>query len=200
MDADRFDHLIKSLSNPNSRRGLLRVMAALPLAGSLLPFLDKDAAGQGNGAIIGGGGRRRRRARHDPGKDKDPRKRKDRKKRKTRPPGCTPEPVTQTCAGKCGDVPNRCGTIIACQSCPGELCDNGICTCPVRLCCSCTRAGQPFACQYFANVETGAVECQQDCLVNQGGDDFGLSASAPVTGVAAVCQADNSCGHIACAT
>ena len=103
MDSDR---LIKTFSTPDTRRALLRVLAALPLAGGLLPLLDDSAAGQGNGAVVGGGGsrRRRRKARHDPGDDKDNRKgqrkgkRKGKRKKKTAasPPPTGPGRTTVT--------------------------------------------------------------------------------------------------------
>src|SRR3954471_17245498 len=44
MDFARFDRLTKSLSAPNSRRTLLRVLSALPLAEGLLLSVESGAA------------------------------------------------------------------------------------------------------------------------------------------------------------
>ena len=77
MATERFDRLVKSLSTGGTRRGLLRLLATLPVAGGLLTRLEEVVQGQGNSAVVGGGGRRRRRKdrhRHDPGNDKDNRK------------------------------------------------------------------------------------------------------------------------------
>jgi hypothetical protein len=35
MDADRFDRLVKDLAAPGTRRGVFRLLAALPVAGLL---------------------------------------------------------------------------------------------------------------------------------------------------------------------
>jgi hypothetical protein len=129
MEADRFDLLIKSLSAAGSRRGLLRLIAALPLAGALAALVSEESEA---------GRRRRRKARHDPGKDKDNRKGKRKKKGKgkrrkkgngqtpqsgpTGQPSCVPESAAQTCAGQCGSVANTCGTLIDCGPCDCGLC------------------------------------------------------------------------------
>jgi hypothetical protein len=41
--------------------------------------------------------------------------------------GCTPEPDTTTCAGKCGPVTNNCGQEIDCTALCSDCCDGDIC-------------------------------------------------------------------------
>ena len=43
MDPVRFDTLTKSLSTPGTRRGIVLLIAALPLAGSLTGLLAAEA-------------------------------------------------------------------------------------------------------------------------------------------------------------
>src|SRR5215216_6739946 len=60
MDPRRFDSLTRSLTGTGTRRGLLRLLAAVPVAGAVLSLVAaEDAAGRGNGAIVGGGGGKR---------------------------------------------------------------------------------------------------------------------------------------------
>jgi hypothetical protein len=80
MFGPRVDHLVRALALSGCRRGLLlRLFAAVPLAGGLVTLLEEQAVqGMGNVAGVGGGkGRRnRRKARnhHNPGSKKDNRK------------------------------------------------------------------------------------------------------------------------------
>lgn len=80
MVGPRSGQFVRALPRSGSRRGLLlRLFAAVPLAGGLVPLLEEQAVqGMGNVAGVGGGkGRRnRRKARHDhnPGNNKDNRK------------------------------------------------------------------------------------------------------------------------------
>ena len=62
-------------------------------------------------------------------------RRKRRKKRHKHQQGgkkgkhkCTPEPVTVTCAGRCGIVPNNCGNPIECGCPVCQSCSGGVCT------------------------------------------------------------------------
>jgi hypothetical protein len=135
VDADRFDDLLRSLATSGSRRGLVRLLAMLPLAGALALLPEESEA------------RRRQnrkghhRTRHDQrqsrdegkakdkgkgkGKGKDKGKNKDKRKgegstRATAPgaaPGCAAESAAQTCAGRCGTVVNHCGSPVDCGSC-----------------------------------------------------------------------------------
>jgi hypothetical protein len=68
MDANRFEGLAKAFSTSGTRRGILRLFTALPLAGGLLTLLTpRRTHGQGNGAVIGDRGHRQ--ARRDRGRD-----------------------------------------------------------------------------------------------------------------------------------
>ena len=128
LDPTRIDTLAKSLSTSGTRRGVGRLLAALPLAAGLASWFTPAAVqGSGSGAIVGGGGSRRRRRkarqRHDPGDDKLNRKGKRTGKRTDRQPDpapapdCSPNPDIVTCAGACGPVPNNCGQPVDCGSC-----------------------------------------------------------------------------------
>ena len=62
MDSNRFDTLVKSLSRSGTRRGLVRLVTALPLAGALATLVGHEVSlADGSGAIVGGGHRRRNR-------------------------------------------------------------------------------------------------------------------------------------------
>jgi hypothetical protein len=78
MAGSRLDYLVRALLHGGSRRGLLRLLAAIPLAGGLVTLRDAQGV-QGNTAGVGGGGgrRRRRRRRHNPG-EKNNRRNKQR--------------------------------------------------------------------------------------------------------------------------
>lgn len=93
MDDCRFDRLVKTFSAPDTRRGVLQVLATFPLFGGLASFLgdDEDAEAKGR--------RKRRKKRHKHGKGR-------RRKRHKKP--CKAKSRTKTCAGKCGIVRNRC--------------------------------------------------------------------------------------------
>jgi len=103
MDLDRLDSLARSLASGGSRRRLLSILAAGPVLGGLLGLLDPDDAKAKDRP-------RRRKQRHKQRKNRGSRKGTDKKT-------CTPESITRTCAGKCGDVTNNCGTVVDCGSC-----------------------------------------------------------------------------------
>ena len=132
MHASRFDTLVKTFSTPGTRRALLRLVAALPLAGALDTLLKEESEA---------GRRKRRKARHDPGDDKDnrkgQRKKKGRRKKKGQhrqpapapAPSCVSESRAQTCAGRCGQATNKCGQQVGCGPC---ACNP---TCPICQVC-----------------------------------------------------------------
>ena len=163
MDPRRFDTLAKSLSGTNTRRRLMGLVAALPLAGALGGLLGEEGVdGQGSGAGVGGGGgrRRRRRGRHHPGQDKKNRKGKRRHRRN----GCTPT----TCAAEgktCGSIADGCGTTLDCGACTGtETCGGGgtanVCGCTRQ--CSGNICGANDACGGICQTGTcdGGKTCQ----------------------------------------
>jgi hypothetical protein len=131
MDAKHFDHLARKLSADGSRRGLLRLLGALPLFGWLTLFLTEDGAAKrrnsrGKERSKGRDNKRdkvgadnhkhegRRRKHRNKGnhhhKDKD----KNNKKK------CKPESAAQTCDGTCGQVKNNCQKSVDCGSCACE--------------------------------------------------------------------------------
>ena len=105
MDARHFDALTRTLSEAGSRRGLLGLLAALPLVGGLVALLDPDE-------IDAHGRRRRRKKRHKHGKG---RRRKHHHKKK-----CKANSLAKTCAGKCGQVKNNCKKTVDCGACACE--------------------------------------------------------------------------------
>ena len=116
---------LSALTGGRSRRGLLSLLAGLPLAGSLATRLsdEADAAGRRK--------RHKKRHKHRPGNDKNNRNGKQKGKKKGKKQ-CTPKPVTVTCAGRCGTVVNNCGAQVDCGSCA--------CTPPCLVCQTCNAA------------------------------------------------------------
>lgn len=115
MDARHFDHLARSLSAAGTRRGLLAVLAALPLLGGLFALLDEETDAKGR--------RKRRKQRHKKrtGKRKDNQKGKHKGKHKKKPMlSCTPDALATTCAGRCGSVVNNCQQAVDCGPCDCE--------------------------------------------------------------------------------
>jgi hypothetical protein len=132
VDAHHFDHVVSALTEPGSRRKLLRLMAGLPLAGAFIALWDNemtDAHGRRK--------RRVRRHRHGKGRRRRDRQRTKRNRRRTerRSPDCTP--------GACPPPANPCQEA-ACQdntctvrsrpdntACNGDgRCLNGVCNQP----------------------------------------------------------------------
>ena len=136
MDSLRFDALTRTVSTSGTRRGVLRLMAALPVAGTLAALLGDgaEAAAQKDPERGGSHRRRKRKRRHDPGEDKDNRKGKrkgkgkGKGKRRKQDPGQTPPPAP---AGQASCRPGGCAA--------GQLCDGGSC----RVCDVC-----PSGCAY----------------------------------------------------
>lgn len=126
MSARRFDDLARLLQLSGSRRGLLlRLIAAIPLTGSLVALLEEHALGDGAG--VGANSRRRRRKarhRHNPGHNKKNRKGKRHRRRrcakvgqvprKGRRKGCCKGLVVND-SGRCAEpVSPACGTGAPC--------------------------------------------------------------------------------------
>jgi hypothetical protein len=111
LDALNFDRLSKALVSGGTRRGVLRLLAALPIGAVLLPPTgEEDADAHGR--------RKRRKKRHKHGKG---RRRGKGNKKKQR---CRAEPKATTCQGKCGTVKNNCKKVVDCGSCDClEPCD-----------------------------------------------------------------------------
>jgi hypothetical protein len=128
MEAVHFDRLTKTLIRPGTRRGLARLLAALPLAGVLATVPGAERAA--------GGGRHKRRSKRNKrrsGDDKDNRKGKRKGKngrgKATTPTACTKRPCPATA---CGSQPDGCGGTLQCGCGAKQLCVEGACrTCDV---------------------------------------------------------------------
>jgi hypothetical protein len=123
MDASRFDRLAKALSSIGTRRGILHLLGALPLALTLASRLGAAPDATAEDDDHGSSGRRHRRKathRHQTGNNKEHRKGKRKGKGKDtgkRRKRCMPDPLAHTCAGRCATVLNNCGTQVDCGSC-----------------------------------------------------------------------------------
>jgi hypothetical protein len=145
MDANRFDYLTLALSEAGTRRGLLGLLATLPVLGGLVVLLDFDE-------VDGKGRRKRRKKRHKHGKGRDKGKHKKQK--------CKPRSRTTTCSGKCGPVKNNCKKMVDCGSCdcdPScgacETCTDALICEPCDPCCDEVCCGQPNA---ICHADSGA--------------------------------------------
>lgn len=120
MDAERFDRIVMHMGGRGSRRGMLGLLATLPLLGGLFALLEADD-------LDAQGRRKRRKKRHKHGKG---RRRKHKKSK------CKPHARTRTCAGKCGPVKNNCKKTVDCGSCECEpSCDECfVCNEKTRTC------------------------------------------------------------------
>ena len=131
MDPQRFDSLTTSVSRPGTRRGLVRLVAALPFAGFLLERLADDASAAGRRK------RRTKRHKHHSGDNKDHRNGKRKGKHKGKGKDTIPQPgcVPTTCAAQgknCGTIADGCGTQTRCgpDSCgAGYTCTDNQCRC-----------------------------------------------------------------------
>jgi hypothetical protein len=118
MESERFDTISRSLATAGTRRGIMRLLGVLPLVGVLSTFVDGEEAGaKRRGQPRGHRNDQQRDRPHDEGKQKKKPKGKGKKKRKNGRTECQPEPAAQTCAGKCGQVSNTCGTPVDCGRC-----------------------------------------------------------------------------------
>jgi hypothetical protein len=105
MGARHFDHLARTLGTAGSRRGLLGLLATLPVLGGLVALLDVEEPGASG----------RRKQRQERRTRSGHRQRLDAEKNKSKK--CKPKPKTKTCAGKCGIVKNNCKKKVNCGSC-----------------------------------------------------------------------------------
>lgn len=172
MDGRHFDSLTRALTELESRRRLLAVLATLPMLGSLFGLLNlEDAEAKDR--------RRRRKARHR--RRHNPGKHKGKGKRKHKRP-CVPDSTAQTCAGRCGQAINNCQQSVDCGPCACDpacgaclVCDTTSRACVVdasrvgqacgstgQICgsngaCACTNS----TCPACGNCENG--QCRNTC-------------------------------------
>src|SRR4051812_33658723 len=95
MDGKAFDRLSQRFGGAGSRRGLLALLAALPLAGAVAGLRDENAEAA------------KQQKRH----------KKHKKHKKHHKHKCRPVAVDQVCAGKCSFVTNNCGKQVDCGPC-----------------------------------------------------------------------------------
>lgn len=118
MDGTTFDRLSQRVGRGGSRRGLVGLLAALPLAAPLLRLQEEaEAAKDDRGKKPHKRHKRHKRREHDKRRKKQ--RQRDRHK-------CRPEPVEKLCAGKCSFVTNKCGKQVDCGAC---TCAAGCPTC-----------------------------------------------------------------------
>jgi hypothetical protein len=167
VDPVRFDSLVKSLSTNGTRRGLVQVLAALPLGVALTFVLSErpEAAEDDDHGSSHRRHRRKARHRHQTGNNKE-----HRKGQRTGRKPCRPESRAKTCAGRCSTVRNTCGEPVDCgpctcaTGCPEcQTCDTatGLCvTAPNGMACDdgdpCT---QTDTCQNGTCVGSNPVDC-----------------------------------------
>ncbi|MFN8662884.1 MAG: hypothetical protein U0075_13395 [Thermomicrobiales bacterium] len=189
VDARHFDALAKTLSVPDSRRRLLALLATLPILGGLLILHpDDDAEAKER--------RRRRKQRHK--KRKSPGKRKGKRKgKRNKQKACTPEPVAQTCAGKCGSVTNNCRKAVDCGACTCSPACETCFTCQgAPGSCVPQQAGTP--CGDPATCENGTLQPRGSCGGSGACEPAAPVSCAPYTGCAgdvcaSSCTSDNDC-------
>ena len=124
MDPLRFDALARSLSAAGTRRRLVRLLTALPLAGPLAAVLGEARTAKERRP-------QRKQAHHDKSayrerslaaQKKGKKKGKKKRKKQNPTPTCQPDSQATTCAGKCATVLNNCGTAVDCGSCACGRC------------------------------------------------------------------------------
>jgi hypothetical protein len=128
VEAKRFEHIVRSLSESGPRRDVLHLLVGLPLGG-LIAFL-RGASGDAK--------RRKKRKEQDKrravaenhkhGGRRRKHKNRSRHHQKTKP--CKAESAAQTCDGNCGQVQNNCKKPVDCGSCVCEP------ACPVCQTCN----------------------------------------------------------------
>lgn len=175
MDAKHFDRLARSLTALGTRRGLLAVLAAVPVTGGLLAGLDPaDTQARSR--------RKRRKTRHQhqkgDGKQNRKGKRKGNNNNKTKT-------KTEDCDG------------IACPGC--ETCQNNICSSPCdgAGCCAldtCLAGTDDTACGAGG---AACVACSGTTPVCDQGSCVACSATNPCPG--GLCCAGGQCG-VTCPT
>jgi hypothetical protein len=211
MDASRFDTLSKMVGTTDTRRGLLRLLAQLPLSAGLAALLGEGPdAGARKDPERGSSHRRHRRKarhRHDPGDDKDKNKRKDKRKGKRKKKrtgkrtgqdtgnGLTPcTPTTCAAQGKnCGTIADGCGGQLRCgpDTCgDGYRCTDHVCRCPdgTALCQgTCCQDGQ--VCQ-----NGGGPCCTPNCARKCGGVADGCGGTCTgACDAGRVCLSNGTC-------
>jgi hypothetical protein len=159
MDADRFDRLSKTLFASGSRRTLLHLLSAVPLAGALAAILGDESVAKDR--------RRRRKTRHRQRHERSQDRRRQQQRRKQHKgkgkdrPRCAKvgkaaKKGTPCCKGLSPDVTGRCVAGCTPGSCPANACGSQPDGCGGTLTCGCTGnaicvSGACRACDVCAN-------------------------------------------------
>lgn len=181
MDAHHFDALSRALSTGGSRRRILGMLAAAPVAGGLATVIAP--------------------------RDSGAKKKRRRNKRKKPKPACSPDSAAQTCAGKCGSVTNNCGQRVDCGSCvcsPScpvcQVCDGSRGLCVPNAAVRglwCGEHGEPGqVCQINGACRCDATSCPAGklCLGQQCVDPQGTCpTSADTCDVTVTCNGNEQC-------
>jgi hypothetical protein len=190
MEASRFDRLSKTVSHAGTRRGALRLLAALPLVGRLAALLDDAASDAAQ--------RRTRHKKVHHGRLSAAKKHKKKKHKK-----CKLQPLSTTCAGKCGTVTNNCKRPVDCGACACappcgacETCSDALTCDPCDPCCDDVCCPQANAvCHASTNAccipDTKAQTCNGQCgdVVN----NCGLSVNCGACTCTPSCPACQVC-------
>jgi hypothetical protein len=121
VDAKHFDYLTRTLA-AGSRRGVLRLLAFLPLGGWLALLLETEPSNakrrqkskaQGKRRVGASNHKHEHRRRKHRNKGRHGHNDKD----KHKPEKCKPQSAALTCDGKCGSVQNNCKQSVDCGSC-----------------------------------------------------------------------------------
>ncbi len=206
MDPTRFDRLVRAFAGGNTRRRLVAVLTALPLAGALAGIAGDDAEAE------------KPRDRIKRRKDANRRSRRNRKHQRKNH-GNTRKNQNQGGGGKGGEQPDACiANGGACQQhsdCCGGNCFNQVCATTVSQCggvdCPASAAGccTNGCCFAPANQCNAAGDCcAPDCTGKQCGPDGcgGTGACGTCTNVLQVCDEQSgqcvggTCGPQSCPT
>jgi hypothetical protein len=133
MEGSAFDRLARAVGVGGSRRGLLRLVVGLPLAGLLTRLDDEEGAARRK--------RHGRRRGHRPGKDKENRKGQRQDDGAALGESCSSNSDCRNgkscCSGTCVNVQNddsNCGSCGNVCFGPSPTCVDGACTCTTVLC------------------------------------------------------------------
>jgi hypothetical protein len=197
MDADRFDRLSKTLSTTGSRRALLHLLSALPLAGALAALLGEESAGKGRRKRRKSRhgqkqNQRQQRRRHDEQRREQQRKERQNRHKKRKPPtpepGCHPAAKAQTCTGKCASVTDNCGLLVDCGPCTCATGCHPVC----QTCNSATGVCDPIA--NGASCDDGnACTTGETCSNGTCGGGTTVRCAADVCQIAGTCDPVTGC-------
>ncbi|MFN8591024.1 MAG: hypothetical protein U0031_06120 [Thermomicrobiales bacterium] len=138
MDLSRFDDLVRQALGTGSRRGLVRVILSLPVAGALDRLLVRNEATA----------------------------KKRKKKKKKKPPTCTPLCLNKACGPDgCG---RSCGECDAGETCQDGVCTGCAPDCTGKVCGEdgCGGACPPGCDAGFTCTDNGACRCGSDIVCN----------------------------------